>query len=137
MDQQFCLRWNNHPSNLTGCLSRLLKNEALCDVTLVCNDKKFQVSLKVYGKDLQRNFTNLNHFLNQAHQTILSACSPYLEEIFLNNKIPHPIVYMIGVGATEMAALLDFMYQGEVNVAQSLLQKFLHTARILQVMMRF
>lgn len=41
---------------------------------------------------------------------------------------------MIGVGATEMAALLDFMYQGEVNVAQSLLQKFLHTARILQVM---
>lgn len=40
---------------------------------------------------------------------------------------------MIGVGATEMAALLDFMYQGEVNVAQSLLQKFLHTARILQV----
>ncbi|XP_063707469.1 sex determination protein fruitless isoform X3 [Culicoides brevitarsis] len=110
MDQQFCLRWNNHPSNLTGCLSRLLKNEALCDVTLVCNDKKFQ-----------------------AHQTILSACSPYLEEIFLNNKIPHPIVYMIGVGAVEMAALLDFMYQGEVNVAHSLLQKFLNTARILQV----
>uniref|UniRef100_A0A336L382 CSON004128 protein n=1 Tax=Culicoides sonorensis TaxID=179676 RepID=A0A336L382_CULSO len=112
MEQQqlFCLRWNNHPSNLTGCLSRLLKNEALCDVTIVCSDRKFL-----------------------AHQTILSACSPYLEEIFLNNKTPHPIVYMIGVGASEMAALLDFMYQGEANVAQRLLQKFLHTATLLQV----
>lgn len=71
--------------------------------------------------------------LFQAHQTILSACSPYLEEIFLNNKVTHPIVFMVGIGAAEMKALLDFMYKGEVNVAQSSLEKFLNTARMLQV----
>lgn len=49
MDQpQYCLRWNNHGSNLAGCLSRLFQKEALCDVTLVCPQQgKFQVSSTV------------------------------------------------------------------------------------------
>ncbi|KAL5285235.1 fru family protein [Megaselia abdita] len=110
MDQQFCLRWNNHPTNLTGVLTSLLQREALCDVTLACEGETVK-----------------------AHQTILSACSPYFETIFLQNNHPHPIIYLKDVRYSEMRSLLDFMYKGEVNVGQSSLPMFLKTAESLQV----
>lgn len=110
MDQQFCLRWNNHPTNLTDVLLSLLRRQALCDVTLACEGEMLR-----------------------AHQTILSACSPYFEMLLIKNTHPHPIIYLKDVNYVEMKALLDFMYKGEVNVSQNLLPMFLKTAEALQI----
>ncbi|XP_050294023.1 protein tramtrack, beta isoform isoform X3 [Anthonomus grandis grandis] len=108
--QQYCLRWNNHLKNLTDVLTDFLREQVLCDVTLASNGQVFQ-----------------------AHQIVLSACSPYFETLFIQTPHKHPIVFLKDVSPNEVKALLDFMYKGEVNVSQNLLPAFLKTAESLQI----
>lgn len=49
------------------------------------------------------------------------------------NPCQHPIVILKDVHNTELEALLNFMYQGEVYISQDRLSSFLRTAEILQV----
>lgn len=49
------------------------------------------------------------------------------------NPCKHPIVILKDVGHKELVAILQFMYQGEVNVQQEDLATFLKTAELLQI----
>ena len=69
----------------------------------------------------------------QAHRVVLSACSSVFREILGKNKHPHPYIYLRGVNFTEMASIINFMYQGEVNVGQEKLNSFLLVAEELKV----
>jgi hypothetical protein len=91
----FCLRWNNHRNNLLNVLDQLLQTESFCDVTLACDG----ASVK-------------------CHKMILSACSSYFQQLFLENNCEHPIVFLKDIKYEEIRAILDYMYKGEVNVAQ-------------------
>jgi len=45
----------------------------------------------------------------------------------------HAVVFMKDVRYTDLKALVDFMYKGEVNISQYQLESFLQTAEALQI----
>ncbi|CAK1545202.1 unnamed protein product [Leptosia nina] len=109
-DQQFCLRWNNFQANITSQFEALRDDEDFVDVTLACEGHRLE-----------------------AHKVVLSACSPYFKELFKNNPCPHPIIFMRDCEVAHVRALLQFMYVGQVNIAQAQLSAFLRTADALQI----
>ncbi|XP_045135325.1 protein bric-a-brac 1-like isoform X4 [Portunus trituberculatus] len=108
--QQFCLRWNNHQSNIISVFEQLLQSESFVDVTLA-----------VEGMTLK------------AHKVVLSACSPYFQAVLASHPDKHPIVILKDVRYTDMRDLLDFMYRGEVSVDQDNLSGFLRVAESLRI----
>jgi len=113
--ENFCLRWNDFESNVSGAFRDLRQEADFFDVTLGCPD----------GKSLQ------------AHKVILSACSStfkqMLRDLARSSQNPHPYIFLRGVGFADLQAVLDFMYHGEVNVAQEDLNSFLAVAEELQI----
>lgn len=67
------------------------------------------------------------------YQVVLSACSSYFQNLFLEHQFKYPIVILKDVNISELRALVEFMYKGEVNVEYSQLPSLLRTAENLQV----
>merc|ERR1719392_73635 len=64
---------------------------------------------------------------------VLSACSPYFKALLEENPAKHPIIILKDVPFQHLTAILEFMYAGEVNVAQDQLPAFLKTAEKLKI----
>ena len=71
--------------------------------------------------------------LVRAHKLVLSACSPMFRTMLKKNDHPKPIIYLHGVRYTDIKAILNFMYRGEVNINQEDLNTFLAAAEELRV----
>jgi len=108
--EKFCLRWNDCESNIRGAFRELRDDKDFFDVTIACEDEQLQ-----------------------AHKVILSACSPFFRNILRRNQHQHPLLYLKGVKYTDLQSVLNFMYHGEVNVAQEELNSFLAVAEDLRV----
>lgn len=108
--QQFCLRWNNYQSNLTNVFDELLQSESFVDVTLSCEGHSIK-----------------------AHKMVLSACSPYFQALFYDNPCQHPIIIMRDVSWSDLKALVEFMYKGEINVCQDQINPLLKVAETLKI----
>ena len=80
------------------------------DVTLACEDESIK-----------------------AHQVVLSASSLFFRNLLKTLSHPHPIVYMRGVKADHLSALLDFIYLGNTEITQDLVSDFLLLAEELKV----
>jgi len=108
--EKFCLKWNEFESNIGVAFRELREDKDFFDVTLACDDDQIQ-----------------------AHKLILSACSPFFRNVLRRNPHSNPLLYLKGVKQADLKAILDFMYHGEVNVAQENLNSFLAVAEDLKV----
>ena len=69
-----------------------------------------------------------------AHQSILTAGSPYFREALRDNAEKHPIVFLPReIGGLELTALIKFIYTGQACVSQEKLQAFCYGARYLRI----
>ncbi|XP_058827401.1 broad-complex core protein isoforms 1/2/3/4/5-like isoform X2 [Topomyia yanbarensis] len=107
---EFALCWNNFADNIASGFQNLYDRGDLVDVTIACDGK-----------------------LLKAHKIVLAICSPYFQDMFMTNPCKHPIIVLKDVSVTVMQELLQFMYQGEVNVKHSELQSFMKIAETLQI----
>lgn len=105
-----CLRWNNYQSNLTSVFDQLLQNETFVDVTLAADGHAIK-----------------------AHRMVLSACSPYFQHLFFDNPCQHPIVILKDTRWPELKAIVEYMYRGEISVAQEELTSLLRVAETLKI----
>ena len=108
--EKFCLRWNDFERNISAAFKDIREDKEFFDITIACDDEQLQ-----------------------AHKVILSACSPFFKNILRRNQHQHPLLYLKGVSYRDMEAVLNFMYHGEVNVAQDDLNSFLQVAEDLRV----
>merc|ERR1711971_275481 len=91
----FCSQWNGFGSHLSEAFKDIREDKDLFDVTLACEDKQIE-----------------------AHKLILSACSTYFRSLFKLNPHKHPLIILRGVKFRELVGILNFIYLGQVSVAE-------------------
>ncbi|XP_044261462.1 uncharacterized protein LOC123009313 isoform X2 [Tribolium madens] len=111
VNEEMCLRWNSHHSNMQTAFPSILSKEQYVDVTLAAE-----------GKTLK------------CHRLILSSCSPYFEEILSGiSPFQHPVLFMKDIPFWILKSLCDFMYAGEVHIFQNKLEELLTVAEALKI----
>ena len=111
MSEKFSLKWNDYQTNWNKALNELRTDEDLADVTLISDDKV--------------EFS--------AHKIVLSSCSNMFKFIFKRNKVSNPLLFLGGVNSINLKYILDYIYNGEVNIYQEQLDSFLQSAQKLEI----
>ena len=109
--QNVSITWGEHSKNFRESLKELRENDHFLDVTLVCDD------------DTQI----------KAHKNVLSVCSNFFRNILRKNPHPHPLIYLKSLEHSDLLGIVEFMYSGEVEIAQANLDRFLSSAQDLKV----
>merc|ERR1712115_209208 len=111
MSEKFSLKWNDFQSSLSQSFSVLREESDFYDVTLVSDDLT-QIS---------------------AHKLVLSASSQLFKSILKKNPHSHPLLYLSGVDSSSLGFVMDYIYQGEVQIYQNELDNFLEVAEKLKI----
>ena len=107
----FQLAWNEFNSCTNRTFQDLYTDQDFTDVTLATDDDR---QLK-------------------AHKVILSSCSPFFKKILLNNPHQMPLLYLKGVKFSQLKSILQFIYLGQAEVEQDDIQKFMDSAKDLEI----
>lgn len=105
------MKWDDFEGHTAKAFQTARDSGDFSDVTLVCED---------------------GHLLD-AHKLVLSASSQFFQDVFKMNNHPHPLIYLRGVKAHDLMALVDFLYHGETKMSQEHVETFLAIAEDLQI----
>ena len=94
--EKFDLKWNDFQTTISQYFKHLRDEKDFFDVTLVAEDQK-QI---------------------QSHKVVLSACSSFFKPILQNNIHSHPLIYLSGINSTNLQFIIDYVYEGEVQLFQ-------------------
>ena len=109
-DEKLCLKWNDFQDLVQVSFGELRADKDFTDVTLACEDQSIK-----------------------AHKVVLSSCSPFFKKLLKTHSHPQPLIYMKGMKASSLTAIIDFLYVGEAKVFQEELDSFLALAEELQL----
>ena len=104
------LFWKMFQPNFSSILTEFYIDSTFTDVSLVCDDQ-----------DPIR-----------AHKAVLSACSPILKNLLLENPDSHTLL-LTGVRGQELQTVLQFMYIGDTNIDRGIINKVLSLAKELGI----
>ena len=104
--EKLCLQWNDFKENIASSFKDLRNEKEFTDVTLACED----------GQQIEVN------------KTVLASSSPFLKELLMKHRHPHPLIYMRGIKSNNLATVIDFLYYGQAKVLQEDLDSFLALA---------
>lgn len=113
--KEISLRRANHSIDLMRDFSVMLAEEELLDVTLSCEDGSLS-----------------------AHRIVLASASHYFRTIFSrlassSNRNQYPVIILKDIPFTDLKAIIEFIYRGEVIIPQSQLPSLVKSAEGLKI----
>ena len=110
--EKFTLKWNDFQPNVTKSFQRLRNEKDYSDVTLIGDD--YQPLL--------------------AHKVVLSSSSEYFKNVLYSSRNhSSPVLCMEGVKKDDLTNVLDYIYNGELQIFQDDLDRFLLIAERLKL----
>ena len=109
--EKFCLKWNDFQSNVSKTFSTLRKEQDFFDITLLSDD----------GEAVS------------AHKVVLSASSEFFKSVLRKADHSKPMIYLNGVDYKDLNHILDYIYEGQVQLYQEDLDSFLEVAQKLKI----
>ena len=102
--------WSSYPSYLHKAYKVVDVDKDLHDVTHVCDDGAVD-----------------------AHKIILYSGSMFFRVMLNKSKHQHPLLFMKGLKINHLQNILDFIYYGQVSVAQENLKEFIDIAKEFEI----
>ena len=107
MSEKFSLKWNDYQANWNKAINNLHKDTDFADVTLISDDKvKFS-----------------------AHKILLSSSSNMFKFILKGTNQNNSLLFLRCVSSINLGFILEYIYQGEVNLYENNWKAFLKVLR--------
>ena len=110
--EKYTLTWHSYSDHLREAMKDLMISSDFADVTLITDDKQ-QI---------------------KAHRNILSACSPFFQNIFqLHSNIANTVIYLRGIQHSEIESIMQLLYLGEARFHKDRISEFFQVSKDLEI----